>query len=148
MTSIRIATESDLYTVFDLVLDGIKEMEDSFLDIEEDVLRDKLRASWEVEPTFIASIDGKDIGVASLTRGSMTWSSKPCITSNMVHVLREYRNFAIIKELYKTIQQYADMKKVLYIDNYFGTEKIDIKGRLCELVGLEKSGISIVYKGF
>lgn len=144
MTSIKIAEMKDLGVVIDLVMQGVEEIELP-VDIDFAVIKRNIISTLEHVPTFLATKDGKAIGVASLSHSTMFFSDKPLITTNMVYVLKEHRNFATIKDIYNVIKKYADLNGMVYLDVFYGTESS--KARLAESVGLKILGQTIYYKG-
>lgn len=147
MTCIKVAVKEDLPEIFEVFKQGISELEYPIREVEDSVLKDSIEKTWRIAPCFIVVKEDKIIGIASLNLISMPWSAKPILTSNIVHVLKEYRNFAIIKQLYKTIRGYAELQGIPYLDQFMGTEKSDARARLARTQKLENVGITILYNG-
>lgn len=134
----------DLWFVLDLVFKGIEEMELPF-DIDYAVVKRNIISTIESVPTFIVMNGDKAVGVASLSHSTMFFSDIPIITTNMVYVLKEFRNFATIKDIYNVIKKYAELNNMVYLDVFYGAQSS--KARLSESVGLKILGQAIYYKG-
>lgn len=147
MSSISIATAEEIHDVFDLVKEGLLGYEDTLHDIDDAFLKSSIIKSHSLAPQFLLKVDNKPVGVASLTLTVLPWSQKPFLTSNMVYVLKEYRSFDTIKQLYDVIRKFADLEGLIYLDVFHGADRDDAKIRLSKANNLSILGTSIYYKG-
>ena len=145
MTFIKIADEGEYPIVVSFVQEGFKEL--GGFDYDYDHIAINVMKGLDIAPSFIVYDGSNPIGVASLNYCSVLWSKYPVLTTNMVYVLKEHRTFAIIKMLYEAIRKFADLKKVLYLDVFYGQDRSGSKLRLAKINGLEELGSSIYYKG-
>lgn len=145
-TFIKIASEEEFLIVVSLVLDGFKEIEKEF-EFDYDCIAENVMTSLQIVPSFIVYSDLTPIGVASLNVCSVLWSKDKVLTTNIVHVLKEYRTFAIIKELYGAVRKFADLKHMIYLDVFHGQDRSGSKLRLAKMNELKELGSSIYYKG-
>lgn len=148
MTSIRLAEREDLPEIVELVYKGVLELPVKYYEPEKRIIADTIYKSWLLAPCFKVIKDGVIVGCASLDLGSLPWSAKPYLTTNMVYVLPEHRSNNIIKELYKSITKYAELQGILYLDNFVSSaDKIDGRARLARKHGLDVAGVSIMHNG-
>lgn len=144
---IRIAAKEDLPRVVELVKLGVEETKHP-IKVQEKTLADSIYRSFMMAPCFLVENDGETIGCASLTLGNMPWSQQIYLKSNMVYVLPDFRQIGIIKQLYKSIKDYAELQGYLYADTFYSaTGEIDGRARLARSQGLKITGISITYDG-
>lgn len=144
---IRDATMSEIPRVVSLVIKGVEEMENVPYKPELDCTTDSVIQAFKQVPCKVVVIDDKIVGCASLCYTSSAWSNKPILTSIMVYVLPEHRNFATLKELYSNIRDTANLLGVPYMDNFHGSDKIDARARLSQAQNLKVIGINIMYDG-
>lgn len=144
---IRIAEMEDIETIIKLMKVAISQMDERFYPVEDDVLEENVRSTFHMCPFFLVCEGDYVVGLASLALATQFWSSKPYLTTSMVYVLPEYRCFDTIKQLYKAIRRYADLQGILYLDNFYGTDKIDGRARLARTQKLDVIGLSILYEG-
>jgi len=144
MASIRLAREEDLPLVVGLYVDAVNDMRKR-IDLPKPKLnhiKPHVYSDFQTAPCFILEDDGV-IGFASMCLGHHVWSSKPYLTTSMVYVKHEKRKYAILELLYKTIQEYADLQGMPYIDHYFIGGEIDERRKTLRSLNLKEHGIII-----
>lgn len=145
---IEIAKQQDLPRIKELVKMGLMELDIEHLpEIDDSVLEDTIYKNWLVVPTFIVKRNKKIIGCACLSLSTFGWSKEIHLDTFMVYILPEYRNYAILNNLYKKIKNFAKLQGLLYVDVYLGKDKIDERRRLIRSNGLTEIGIFVAYKG-
>ena len=142
---IRKATEKDLPKVCNLVCKGISEMDYNPNSVEPELVVQAVLDAFKQAPCYVVEKNGEIIGCAPLAFDCSFWSSKRLLTSLVVYVLPQHRNFGIIKELYECIKKFAKLQGVSYVDIFNGMDKFDVRARLSKAQKLTQVGIVIKY---
>lgn len=150
MTSIRMADKEDLPKVVQLIMRRGEEFDYEASGLPEpelEVLTDTVYRNWMLSPCFVVEDDDGMFGVASTNLSSFGWSAKPYIGMFMVYILPEKRNFDTIKQLYKSVQDYASLQGLLLCDDYIAIDRVDGRRRLMQSLGFKEAGFLLTYRG-
>ena len=142
MTSIRMATLEDLPQVVDMYIEAVEDMR-TRMDLPEPErkhIESHVYGDFEYAPCFIL---GDFDGFASMCIGHHVWSSEPYLSTSMVYVKPEKREYAILELVYKTIKEYADLQSMPYLDHYMCRGEIDERRKTLRSLNLKEHGIII-----
>lgn len=147
---IDMAKKEDLPRVVSLIMQRGKDFDyesHGFPLPEIDVVADTVYKNWLIAPCFVIRENNEIVGLASTTISSFGWSRVPYLGIFMVFVLPAYRNYARIRALYKSVQDYATLHGLLLCDDYIAIDRVDGRKRLMKSLGFKEAGFLLTYRG-
>jgi hypothetical protein len=141
---IRQATHKDVPYILEMYKLGLQELGET--EFNENMMLDKVLASYDLAPCFLLMKDGNIIGMAGLTIETSPWNGDASLSDYMFYVYpdhRSFKNFSALVEKCKGFAEELNMPLKFEIGLH---DRPEARERLTKMLGFELLSVNGEYR--